>query len=573
VARGPAPAEHAGPPDDDLGLSDPGIGRPDPGGTDIDGPVLATDPAGTPVQAIDDAIVAAEPTVLRRGRASTSTATAPAGDEAPAAAAAEQRAAATAPAGGTAAARALSGRTLGLAALLALLLGGALWWLRMPAGPDATPIAGPDGGTTPAGRAAADGGPADADAASAVVARADGPATPVTPATPATDAAAPAAATGYTGAEGPGTAADATSASTAPTATTLDLRVTPADAHVTLPELRQRYRPGMELQGDSVLVRIERRGFAPRVERLPLRVGANNVERTLEPASAAAASAVAAQAPAAAAQATPGTAAAGVATRDDAAPAASPARRAPGPIRRPGERFHDALASGEPGPDMVVVPAGSFRMGGSGRDETPVRNVNVQRAFAAGVHEVTFEEFDRFARATGRDLPPDQGWGRGRRPVINVSWNDARDYAAWLSAQTGQRYRLLTEAEWEYAHRAGTSGAYTFGDTLLPGRANCDGCGGTAARRSNDVGSYPPNRFGLHDTHGNVWEWVEDCYVPGYAGAPTDARARTSAGCRERVFRGGSWFFDALSMRSSKRSVFAASNRSRDLGFRVARDL
>lgn len=366
-----------------------------------------------------------------------------------------------------------------------------------------------------------------------------------------------------------------TTEATAATTASLEIVVTPGDARITLPELRERYRPGMTLQGQDVLVRIERRGFVPREERLPLQPGRNNIERALVlagqpaagPGSAPAASASTDQT-GVGREGTPGATSAGNAAAQPTVP-----RRSPGPIRRPGERFHDALASGEPGPDMVVIPAGSFRMGGTGRDETPVRNVNLRRAFAIGVHEVTFDDYDRFARASGREPPADQGWGRGRRPVINVSWDDARAYTAWLSAQTGQRYRLPSEAEWEYAHRAGSASAYTFGDTLLPARANCDGCGGTGSRRSADVGSFPPNRFGLHDSHGSVWEWVEDCYAPSYAGAPSDGSARSGGSCRERVFRGGSWFFDALSMRSSKRSVFAAGSRSRDLGFRLARDL
>ena len=174
--------------------------------------------------------------------------------------------------------------------------------------------------------------------------------------------------------------------------------------------------------------------------------------------------------------------------------------------RRPGQVFRDC----EDCPEMVVVPAGSFRMGCvvSGQDcrddELPVHEVRVA-SFALGRYEVLFEEYDRFVAATGRESPRDRDWGRGGRPVMNVSWEDATAYAAWLSAETGQRYRLPSEAEWEYAARAGTTTAYSWGPDLGQNRANCDECGS----RWDDAltapaGSFAANAWGLHDMHGNV---------------------------------------------------------------------
>ena len=152
---------------------------------------------------------------------------------------------------------------------------------------------------------------------------------------------------------------------------------------------------------------------------------------------------------------------------------------------------------------------------------------------------MTFEDYDRYTYPNRVD---DEGWGRGRRPVINVSWNDAQDYVEWLSAQTGHAYRLLSEAEWEYVARAGSSTVYSWGDDIGSNRANCDGCGSQwDYDRTAPVGSFAANGFGVHDMHGNVWEWVEDCWNGSYAGAPTDGSAWRSGECEQRVLRGGSW--------------------------------
>ena len=231
-------------------------------------------------------------------------------------------------------------------------------------------------------------------------------------------------------------------------------------------------------------------------------------------------------------------------------------------------------------PEMVVIPAGTFRMGCvSGHycdfDEHPVHSVRLSRPFALSKHEVTFDEYDRFAAATGRDRLFDAGWGRGRRPVVIVSWNDAQEYVAWLTSETGARYRLPSEAEWEYAARAGTTTAYSWGNDLGNNRANCDGCGSQWDNEMTaPVGSFGTNAWGLHDMHGNVREWVEDCWHDSYAGAPADGSAWTVGGdCSRRVLRGGSWFDIPWYLRAALRSGYFAGGRLDVLGFRVARTL
>ena len=230
-------------------------------------------------------------------------------------------------------------------------------------------------------------------------------------------------------------------------------------------------------------------------------------------------------------------------------------------------------------PEMVVIPGGSFRMGCvSGRDcdddEYPVHEVRVE-SFELGKYEVTFEEYDRFTAATGRDRASDQrGWGRGRRPVISVSWEDAVAYTKWLSGQTGERYRLPSEAEWEYAARAGSVTKYSWGNEIGSNRANCGVCG---SRWDNEqtapVGSFGPNGWGLHDLHGNVDEWVQDCRNRGYQGAPTNGSAWESGDCSLRVVRGGSWTSPVPGPRSADRYGFNTAFRIFYLGFRVARTI
>ena len=246
----------------------------------------------------------------------------------------------------------------------------------------------------------------------------------------------------------------------------------------------------------------------------------------------------------------------------------------------PGREFRDSLRSGGEGPQMVVLPAGSFRMGCLSYDddcqdgEKPAHNVRIARPFAVSVYEVTFEEYDRFADSTGRGRADDEGLGRGRRPVINVSWSDAQAYVAWLSAQTGAEYRLLSEAEWEYAARAGSTTKYSWGDETGTNQANCrnDVCG-DQWEFTAPVGSFGPNGFGLYDMHGNVWEWVADCWNGSYEGAPFDGSAWMQGDCEMRVLRGGSWGYNPGLLRSAIRSRLTTGYRSGSNGFRVARTL
>jgi formylglycine-generating enzyme required for sulfatase activity len=230
-------------------------------------------------------------------------------------------------------------------------------------------------------------------------------------------------------------------------------------------------------------------------------------------------------------------------------------------------------------PTMVEIPAGSFRMGdlsGCGyRDELPVHNVIIARPFALGRYPVTFDEYDCFARTTERDLPSDQGWGRGRRPVINVSWDDAVAYCQWLSAQTGKTYRLPSEAEWEYACRAGTTTEYSWGDSIGSNNANCLNSGSQwSGKQTAPVGCFAPNPWGLYDMHGNVWEWCADLWDNSYIGAPGDGSAWTAGDDYGwHMLRGGSWNSIVRCVRAAKRGYDTTPARNCAMGFRVAMDI
>ena len=253
-------------------------------------------------------------------------------------------------------------------------------------------------------------------------------------------------------------------------------------------------------------------------------------------------------------------------------------------LAEPVKVFRDALKSGGEGPEMVVLPTGSFRMGDLSGDgmkyEKPVRSVTISRSIAMGRYEVRFAEYDRFARATGRALPDDEGWGRGNRPVVNVSQEDAKAYAVWLSAQTGKRYRLPSEAEWEYAARAGTTTKYSWGNSITCSQARYGRSSSGECSNSMDgtvaVGSFAANAFGLYDMHGNVTEWVEDCWHDNYEGAPSDGRA-WKTGCdsegESAVLRSGSWISVPRTQSSASRSWFRPSTRSLTYGFRLVQDL
>ena len=220
-------------------------------------------------------------------------------------------------------------------------------------------------------------------------------------------------------------------------------------------------------------------------------------------------------------------------------------------------------------PRMMPVQAGTFTMGDSRYGwSRPVRRVRVDKAFAIGVHEVTFREWDACLRAGGCGgyRPSDEGWGRGSRPVINMNWHDARDYVNWLSRRTGQRYRLPTEAEWEYAARAGVRTRWILGDALRDGEGNI-GTGSTMP-----VGSYVSNRVGLYDVIGNVDELMEDCWNGNFSGAPDDGSAWLAGDCGRRVARGGNFKNDWRSANFPRRSWRRVRDRATHVGFRVVRE-
>lgn len=204
--------------------------------------------------------------------------------------------------------------------------------------------------------------------------------------------------------------------------------------------------------------------------------------------------------------------------------------------------------------------------------EQPVHEVTVA-SFAMSRYEIRFDEWDACVAdrgcTGGEDI--DQGWGRGAMPAFNVAWNDAQDYVRWLSRRSGRRYRLPTEAEWEYAARAGSPERYAWGSEMKPGRAVCYSDCGPEADQPAQVGSAAPNAFGLHDLHGNVWEWVQDCWYENYEGAPIDGSAREGSGCTDRVIRGGSWNCQPFDVRSATRSGRPSTIRYNTLGMRVVR--
>ena len=374
---------------------------------------------------------------------------------------------------------------------------------------------------------------------------------------------------------------------------TLTLALSPPDAEVLLPDLEFPYEPGVNLPEGTHRIRVTKPGYRSVTDTVEV-AGATRDEIVLEPDRHYSLT-VATDPPGA------------VVTFVDAEHAYSPGMLMPpgeyrlrvslesyapweGTVRHgvaatvhdvslefvPAE-YADPLSSGGTGPVMTVIPAGSFRMGCvSGAactpPELPVHPVTIETPFAMSKYEVTFEDFDRFVQATGWPRPDDLGWGRERRPVINVSWEDAAAYANWLSSETGRRYALPSEAEWEYAARAGADTAYAWGDSIDE-QANCDDCSPHtvrhAVRGTEPVGSFRPNAWGLYDMHGNVWEWVLDCWNETYAGAPTDGNAWTEGDCRRRLLRGGSWFNAAALARSAARLGGPRTVRGNIAGFRV----
>jgi formylglycine-generating enzyme required for sulfatase activity len=276
---------------------------------------------------------------------------------------------------------------------------------------------------------------------------------------------------------------------------------------------------------------------------------------------------------------------------------------------QPSVSFRDSLKSGGQGPEMVRLPKGQFQMGSPpaeqerNRNEGPQHSVSLQNAIALSRFELTRGEFERFVEGTGyvtdaekrgnscwtfsSSNPTGGNWRSvgfdqdATHPVVCVSWNDARSYADWLSEETGKRYRLPTEAEWEYAARAETTTRFWWGDKVNEKHtiwANCNGCGDTEwdGNKTAPVGQFPANEFGLHDTLGNAWEWVEDCWHESYEGAPEDASPwleSDSGDCCLRVLRGGSWNYLPRNVRSASRLRFPAVYRTSSVSFRLAQDI
>jgi formylglycine-generating enzyme required for sulfatase activity len=237
---------------------------------------------------------------------------------------------------------------------------------------------------------------------------------------------------------------------------------------------------------------------------------------------------------------------------------------------------------------MMIIPAGSYMMGsppgerGRRPAEGPQHRVDIANAFAVSRDLITFNEWDACVEDGGcrHYSPPDEHWGRGDRPVINVSWSDVRDYLAWLSAKSGRHYRLPSEAEWEYAARAGTTTPYYSGYEISTNLANYDGADyrvdgspGVYRQMTTPVGTFPPNAFGLTDMEGNLWEWTQDCWNADYRGAPADGKARTSGDCNRRVVRAGAFNNTPAYARSAFRFWEVGELRSALIGFRVVRDL
>lgn len=250
----------------------------------------------------------------------------------------------------------------------------------------------------------------------------------------------------------------------------------------------------------------------------------------------------------------------------------------------PGTIFQDCSVC----PEMVVVPAGSFLMGDGGdwysrRHERPQHHVTIERPFAVGRYEVTFAEWDACLENGGckNYKPDDFGFGRGKRPVFNVSWNAVQAYIRWLNNKSGHSYRLLTEAEWEYMARAGTTTDFTTGHTITPKQANYNGNPHNVSsekdlnrNKTMPVGSFPPNLFGIFDVEGNVREYTQDCWHENYKGAPKDGSAWLKDGdCKKRVTRSGAWGAVQDDMRTASRGSLAVHRTSVSYSFRLARDI
>jgi len=240
---------------------------------------------------------------------------------------------------------------------------------------------------------------------------------------------------------------------------------------------------------------------------------------------------------------------------------------------KPGQVFRDCTDC----PELVVVPKGLFLMGTNDHYKTasPAHRVSIKKTFAIGRYEVTFNEWQACIDGGGCPHDPDDHrWGKNRRPVINVTWNEAHDYLRWISKRTGHAYRLPSESEWEYVNRGGTTTRFWWGDDVGVNNANCKDCKSKwSAKSSAPVGSFKANPFGLYDTSGNVFEWVEDCWNPNHQNAPKTTEPRLEGDCGYRVIRGGSFYYFNKVARSFYRAKNPPGVKSYWLGFRVLREL
>ncbi len=373
----------------------------------------------------------------------------------------------------------------------------------------------------------------------------------------------------------------------------LTLDLTPDDADVTLPDLELAYEDGMRIREGRHRVRVTRDGYVPEtrtievdgITRSPVSLTRNPQPFTVTttPPGAFVSLPLGDRVYSPGVLLTPGSyhvraVLPGYTTWEGAV------NHDPGPtdqaltLQTGSAEFADPLASGGTGPTMVAIASGSFRMGCVSRvdcrsNELPVHDVRLTHPLALSKFEVTCDDFARFARATGRENAEKAACTtETSAPVVNVSWLDATAYAEWLSRETRRPYRLPSEAEWEYAARAGTATRYSWGSSIGVERANCNGCRSRANRDHRGtmvVGSFSPNPWGLHDMLGNVWEWVSDCRHDDYAGAAGDGSARSATNCEERVLRGGSWIVNPSLVRAAQRGWGNESLRLEDVGIRV----
>ena len=373
---------------------------------------------------------------------------------------------------------------------------------------------------------------------------------------------------------------------------TLTLTPTPADATITLPDIAERYAPGMPLPQGTYSVTVSRQGYVSQTRTVDVTGDARlAVALAVDPQPFTVATApeqadirflISGDTYSPGMRLAPGryrmqAVLLGYRTWEETIEHGSTPTQREVTLEPGIAEFADRLGNGDAAPTMVLVTPGQFRMGclagaGCRENELPVRDVELAAPFALSKFEVTFNDYDLFTDATGRPRARNpRGWQRGGRPVVNVSWQDATAYAEWLSAETDRTYRLPTEAEWEYAARAGTASAYSWGNAVGSAQANCNGCGSLWDNVSPAaVGEFNANDWGLHDMHGNVWEWVQDCQQADYADAPNDATAFEAGDCKRRMLRGGSYSNSPALIRASIREWEDVSMRVIDVGFRVA---